>query len=204
MSFCIRCSTFNCSNSVGLISINISPSSSVRPAEDADCSPSESTQYIPGPSIVNVQINAYAFAPGEDKWLETRCKGSAQAGQTNIQRYDYKTDKWWFIPSKVHRAQINGTIGKCSLGQVFFEGIIADSQILAGTSITTELGVQIGAEFRYTGHPLAVNIPDLEPYELDLGVGQVLKAGYINSININVDYPSPATVTYNFDFPLDQ
>lgn len=204
MPFCIRCSTFNCNDSVGLISLTMSPSSSVRPVEDADCSPSNANQYIPGPSLVNVQINAYAFAPGEDKWLDSRCKGSASAGQTNIQRYDYKTDKWWFIPSKAHRAQINGQIGKCFLGQVFFEGVIAESQVLQGTSITTELGTQIGAQFSYTGHPLPVSIPDLTPYTLDLGTGQVLRAGFINSVNINVDFPSPATITYNFDFPLDQ
>lgn len=204
MPFCIRCSDFNCGGSVGLISVSLSPSSSVRPVDDADCDPESSSNYVPGPSLISAQITAYAFAPGEDKWLESRCKGSASASQTNIQKYDYKTDKWWFIPSKSHRAEIRGQIGKCSLGQVFFEGAVADSQILNGTSITTELGIQIGAEFSYIGHPLPVNIPDLVPWTLDLGVGQVLTAGFINSITVNVDFPNPATVTYNFDFPLDQ
>lgn len=209
MTFCIRCSPFNCNGSQGLISVAVSPSSSVRPTDDDTCQTeganigsSSSSEYIPGPGIINVQIVAWAFAQGDDKWLNSRCKGSAQAGQTNIQRYDFTTDKWHLIPSKVHRAQINGVIGNCSLGQVFFTGSTADSQIINNSSITTELGVQIGAEFSYTGYPLAINVPDLKPYRISLGTGD-LDSGYINSVNVSVDYPTPAVITYNFDFPIE-
>jgi len=213
MGFCIRCSAFNCNNSVGLISVSVSPNSSVRPVDDDSCVVGGgSNQYISGPGVVNVQFVSYAFGPGEDKWLDSRCKGSAQAGQTNIQRYDFTTDKWWFIPTKVHRAQINGVIGpsvngnpaKISLGQTFFMGSAASSQSQNGTSITTEESVEIGAIFNYSGFPVPITVPDLTAWRVDLGQGQVLNNGFINSVNVSVDYPSPATITYSFDFPIDQ
>lgn len=199
MPFCIRCSEYTCGG-VGLISINMTSNSSVRYNEDEECSlPGEHLDFIPGPATGSVSINAYAFGPGEDKWLETRCKGQAQANQSNILKYDLCTDKYYFIPSKTHSAQITGTIGKVRLGKVFYTGRVADSTLVNGISISTELGVQMGAELEYEGHPLPIKVPDLEPYTIDFGDP---RTGFLNSININVDFPEPATVTYTFDFPL--
>jgi hypothetical protein len=202
VTFCIRCSEFNCGGSEGLISISVSPTSSVRPLDDKACSNSTSQdEYIPGPGLLSVSVTAYAFGQGEDKWLSSRCKGSAQASQTNIQRYDATTDKWWLLPSKVHRAQIQGVIGSCSLKHVFFTGSIAESQIANGASITTEMGLEIGAELTYNGAPMEITIPDLEPYTISLGGDQLV--GYISSFSVSVDFPNPATCSYTFELPIE-
>lgn len=201
MSFCIRCSSFNCGGSEGLISISVTPNSSVRPLDDKPCSNSTiEDEYIPGPGLISVSFTAYAFTAGEDKWLNSRCKGTAQASQTNIQRYDSNTDKWWLIPSRIHRAQIQGVIGFCSLKQTFFTGSIAESQIANGASLTTEVSVEIGAELTYSGPPLGITIPDLEPYTVNLGEAMV---GYISSFSASVDFPNPATCSYTFELPID-
>lgn len=203
MPFCIRCSTFNC-DIPGLISISVNSSSSVRPAEDQHCGTvATEGKYIPGPAIINATFNAYAFDPGSnDKWLGSRCRGSAQASQSNIQRYDAVTDKWWLIPSKIHKAQIVGQIGFCSLGQVFFSGHTLESNSSNGVTIATEMGIDIGADFSYAGPPFGVSIPDLNPWRMSIGTGA--DSGYISSFQANVDFPQPATVSYTFEFPLSK
>ena len=201
--YCIRCSKFSCGEE-GLISISMSPNSSVKPIDDDGCNQFNNgvTQYVPGPSSVSVSITAYAFKPGEDKWVGSKCKGQAQASQTNILRYDGITDKWIFLPSKVHRAQITGDVGtSCSIDEVMFTGQVADSQVVNGISITTEMGVAIGSKFYYSGGPISLSIPDISAYNIDLGDSVY---GYINSFSLSVDYPNPATVSYSFDCMLDQ
>ena len=200
MPFCIRCSTFNCGVN-GLTSVSITPNSSVRAVDDEICNPTLSGIYIPGPGTVSVQINAWAFTTGTDRWLNSRGKGQAQASQTNIMRYNFKDDKYWFIPTKSHRAQIAGCIGNCSLDQVMFSGSQADMQTANGASLTTELGVIIGAGFHYTGAPQEISIPDLKSWQLDMGSGA--QVGYLESFTASVDFPNPATVSYSFSFPID-
>jgi hypothetical protein len=157
--------------------------------------------YIPGPGSVNISITAYGFEMGQDKWLGSRCKGIVEANQTNILRYDAITDMWWFIPSRIHRASIKGDVGgSCTLGQVMFDGTVADAQVQNGVSITTEMEVQIGAYLQYTGAPYALNIPDLEMYTINL---QGPHVGHIASFGLTVDYPTPAVVTYGFECLLN-
>jgi hypothetical protein len=201
MTFCIRCSEYTCGG-VGLISINMSSNSSVRYNEDEDCSlPGEKLDFIPGPATGTVSVVSYAFGPGEDKWLGSRCKGQASANQNNTIKYDLCTDKYYLIPSKSHTAQITGLIGAVTLGKVFYEGRTVESTLVNGVSITTELGVAMGAELTYEGHPLPVTIPDLEPYTIDFGEPAT---GFLSSLAVSVDYPNPATVTYTFEFPLNK
>lgn len=209
----------------GLISVNIAPSSSVRAIADGSCggggnggslievlpgntgTSTITVDYIPGPVVINATINAYAFEAGGDKWLGSRCKGSAQASQSNIQKYDYCDDKYYLIPSRNHTAQIQGVVGdSVTLGKTFFplpgqgDISIANSQLINSISITTEESIEIGAIMSYTGPPMAVTIPDLNPYTLNLG-GDV-KSGFIKGISINVDFPNPATISYSFEFSL--
>jgi len=232
MPFCIRCSPIDCGVD-GLISISMSPASNVRYVDDDECSsglgsnpalsetfPEQNTitevsvgtggvdsdvdtGYIPGPAKLNVTINAYAFSVGSDKWLGSRCKGTAQASQTNHTRYDSVTDKWYIIPSRNHTASIQGDPGSAvSLGKIFFEGSTANSQILNNTSITTELGIQIGAELSYSGFPLSVTVPNMQAYRLT-GIGES-GVGFLTGVSLNVDYPqSPATISYSFEFMLE-
>lgn len=120
-----------------------------------------------------------------------------------MQRYDAKTDKWWLIPTKVHKAQIAGDLQNVSMGKTFFSGSTIEAQSFNGASIATELGVDLGAEFKYTGSPYAIDIPDLSPWTIDLSSNQITGA-FINSVSINVDFPSPATITYTFEFPINQ
>ena len=201
MPFCLRCSDFDC-QTTGLISISTTPNSSVKPIEDDGCQPiGGGNQYVPGPGSVSVGITAYAFELGQDKWLGSRCKGSVQASQTNILKYDAITDKWWFIPSRIHRAQIQGDVGgSCTLGNVMFEGTVADAQLMNGVSITTEMGVQIGAVLNYTGAPLPLSLPDLNTYTINLKGNHT---GYLSSFSLTVDYPTPAVVNYGFECMLD-
>lgn len=216
MSFCIRCGPSPCPGA-GIISMNVTSSSSARALDPDSCTPGSdaTTEYIPGPSVGNLTIQAYAFGSGDsDKWGGTKCKGTAQASQSNIQRYDSRTNTWYIIPSKIHKAQITGGLIEAlssdkgpvsgsiiSMKKVFYKGETYESQITNGISITTQMTTVLGAEFSYSGPPIAVDIPDVK------GSYSIASAGIvgarISSISLSVEYPSnPITVSYTFEFPL--
>lgn len=179
--------------------------SSARVAEDDNCKDgqSTSTDYIPGPGTGVVTLTAYAFEAGQDKWLGSKCKGQAQASQSNIIKYDGKTDQYYLIPTKVHRAQIAGDLGNAvTLEKIFFKGRNIDATTPNGATIATELEVWLGAGFSYSGPPMAISVPDLEPYTIDIGDGTT--RAFIASVNVNVDFPQPAVISYSFEFPLDK
>lgn len=121
-----------------------------------------------------------------------------------MQRYDFNTDKWWLIPTKIHKAQITGDLSSSvvSMEKTFFHGTSFDSQVNNGISISTEMETILGANLHYNGPPVPISIPDLESYKIQLG-DNFIRGAFINSININVDFPTPATITYSFDFPID-
>ncbi len=209
MPYCLRCSTYVCHNSRGLISIDISVNSNViYLSDDDDCiSGGISDEYIPGPILGNVTFNAYAFSQGQDKWLGSNCRGNAQATQTNIIKYGTPTPggvaKYYLIPSKNHKAQITGFIDSqyCSLDKKFFSGTIANSQVSNGISISTEMGTDVGSTLRYNGFPMSIVVPNLTAYKIS-GVVTPDVVAYISSLNISVDFPNPATISYTFDFLL--
>lgn len=205
MPFCIRCSPYSCGDLEGIISVNLSMNSSVRPAiYDPACgggSGAVEEKYIPGSATGVFSITAYAFKRGEDPWGDIRCRGQAQASQSNIVKYDLLTKQNWVIPSRVHRAEIAGDVGAfCSLDLVLFEGSRVDSTLVNGVTITSEIGVQIGGQLSYYGNPLNIKIPTLTPFTL---LGDKTEHAYINSFSFSVDYPNqPPTVSYSFEFPL--
>lgn len=205
MPFCIRCSTFNCNNSSGLISVNFAMNSSARVAEDDNCKSGGTAplEYIPGPGTGTVSFTAYAFEAGQDKWLGSKCKGQAQASQSNIIKYDGKTDRYYLIPTKIHKAQIAGDLGNSvTLDKVFFKGTSADSSNANGATITSELEVWLGAGFHFVGPPMSIDLPDLEPYTINIGSNTT--EALISSVNVSVDFPQPAVITYTFEFPLEK
>ena len=171
--------------------------------DEDDCGASE--EYIPGPATGSISITAYAFAQGQDKWLGSNCKGQAQASQANIVRYGTTSPggeaKHWIIPSKSHKAQIVGCIDSsyCYMRNIFYEGTTANSQVMNGVSITTQMSNMLGSELVYTGFPMPITIPNLNPFRITEIISPEVTA-YISSININVDFPNPATINYVFDF----
>jgi hypothetical protein len=81
-----------------------------------------------------------------------------------------------------------------------FNGTVAEASLHNGASITTEMGVQIGAILNYTGAPLSVTIPDLNAYTINLLDAHT---GYLSSFNLTVDYPQVAMCSYGFECMLD-
>lgn len=184
----------------GIFSINFSSSTRSRVA---DCGEDNTDlKYLPGAAVGTVSLSAWAFSKNDsDKWLGSRCRGSAQGSQSNIQRFDYGTKKWWIIPTKMHGAQIVGDLTAASLGQVFFTGTAADTQINNGIVLGYQMQIQMGAELSIKAGAFDINLPDLDAYNIEpIGVEEC----YLNSVSASVDYPNPATITVSYDFMLKQ
>jgi len=183
----------------GVFSINYSSSTRARVADcGGDGGPD--IKYLPGAAVGNVSISAWAFKKGGDKWLGSKCRGSVQGSQTNIQRFDYITKRWWIIPTRMHGAQITGDITAASLGQVFFRGTAADTQINNGIVLGYQMQVQVGAELGISAGAFRISLPELQSYKISF-VG--VEEGYINSVNASAEYPNPAVISVSFDFILN-
>lgn len=161
------------------------------------------SEFIPGPVTGSLTITAYAFAQGSDRWLGTRCRGSAQASQTNILKYDSNSCSYILIPSKNHSAQITGDlINKpeiVSLVKSFCESTNMQTLSLNGPGIAQLVNTRIGSELKYKGLPMEISLPDLNAYRLFDRF-----TGYLSSFNLDVDFPNnPAIATYTYEFVVD-
>lgn len=136
--------------------------------------------------------------------MGSRCKGQIQGSQSNYQRYDCRDDTWWIIPSRIHKAQIAGDISVnfATLGSTFFSGMQGQSNLLNGINIGEQVEIEIGAKLHYTGYPFPITVPTLSAYRINLTPNPIVGA-YLNSISAEVQFPAPATITYSFEFPVN-
>jgi hypothetical protein len=173
---------------------------------DVTIAASDGSAFVPGATTGSVSLTAYAFSQGGDKWLGSKCAGNIQASQSNIIKYGlygstFDNGKYFIIPTKNHSAQVTGDIGeeyyslnvKCTTTSY-------NARLQGGATIPTEMETFIGGEFAYLGQPFGIEMPDLTPY---VWFDDDAFTSYISGFNAQVDFPSPATVTYTFQFVLE-
>lgn len=200
---CKRCSEdLDCG--AGIISVQWSTQGSVKVVGGSCDDPlgsGDEAQYTRGPITGSVNIQAYAFdSNSEDMWLGVRCMSKVQANQTNLMKYDGKTNKYYVLPSSTNNAQITGEypqgitmVDDCAVKSY-------NSQLLSGSvSITTEMSTNIGHDLEFNGTPLAVKFPEKDPYTV-----LTQRRCYLSSFSLEIDYPgNPAKASYTWQFILD-
>ena len=183
----------------GVFSASIDGSTTVEIAEDGT--------VLLGSSISNLNIGAYAFQPGGDRFLGASCAFAAQATIPWVTKEDCVTNTTYFIPRSG---------GSASVTNYDESGI--DSQLI---SLSCDPGIENrkfdanagggpaspyilstrkdGYNLIYTGTPIAIESGKPQMYTISLGFVGSIQA-YLQSFSITVDPPSPARVNYSFVF----
>jgi hypothetical protein len=187
---------------VGLLSINYTGIISASIDGGTSVEISDEGLVLLGSTINTLSISAYAFASGGDWFLGATCPSTAQAQVQWIQKYDCFNDTVHFIPktggkSSTTGSPLTGVSLECD-PNIVTETFSADAQSGPATSyITTER--RDGFNLKYTGRPIPVESGSPRPYILNLGPVGTLTV-YLQSFNLSVTPPSPATVNYSFVF----
>lgn len=177
----------------GIFSAAINGSTEIEVAEDGT--------VLLGSTQNNLSIGAYAFLPGQDRYLGASCPASAQAQLPWITRRDCSGNVY-FIPRSGGKASItNGPIDGVSLE--CSPGIVDTSfQADAGggpASPFVSANRVDGFNLIYTGNPIPIDSGYPKMYTINLGfVGSI--SAYLQSFSLSVNPPDVARVQYSFVF----
>lgn len=152
-----------------------------------------------GQTVNQLSISAWAYTPGEDRYLGVTCPASASAEIRWMQKYDCTTQTNYFIPMSGGRASITGgPINGVSFGcdpNIVSQSFNASAQSGPMTAYLTDVR-RDGYNLIYTGSPISINSASPNPYTIILGESEF--TAYLQSFNLTVGPPSPANVSYNF------
>jgi hypothetical protein len=183
------------SNYQGIISASVNGSTTVEIAEDEGI-------VLLGQTVNNLSISAYAFLPGQDRFLGATCAASAQASMPWVSKYDCANDRTYFIPRAGGKASvINGPITglslECSPG-IFNTEFNADASGGPASPIVNVIR-EDGFNLVYTGTPIPVATGYPQVYLISLGFLGNIEA-YLQSFSFSVSPPDVAKVQYSFVF----
>jgi len=192
-------------NIVGLLSMNYSGITSAALNGSTQISIATDGTVLLGQSLSTLSITAWAFpipTATTDIYLGASCAASATAEVRWIQKYDCATDTTYFIPMSGGKASItNGPLNGVSLEcdpSISSRSFNASASAGPVAPYLTSLRAD-GYNLVYTGHPIPVRSADPTAYSLNLGPFSV--TAYLQSFNLTVSPPSPATVSYSFVIP---
>lgn len=183
----------------GIFSASIDGSTTIEIAEDGT--------ILLGQTTSNLSIGAYAFLPGQDRFLGATCPVSAQASIPWVTREDCATGTVYFIPKSGGKASItNGDASGISSSIIDLQcspGILNKSfaaSAAGGPASPFFLADrEDGYNLRYNGNPIAIESGKPRKYTINLGFVGTIEA-FLQSFSLTVSPPDVARVQYSFVF----
>lgn len=183
----------------GIFSASIDGSTTVEIAEDGT--------VLLGQTVSNLNIGAYAFAPGQDRFLGASCPVSAQANIPWVTREDCDTGQVFFIPKAGGKASItNRSASGIDGTRISLEcnpGIVStsfDANASSGPASPFFLADrEDGYNLKYSGNPISIETGKPQLYTIDLGFVGSIQA-FLQSFSLTVNPPDVARVQYSFVF----
>jgi len=168
---------------------------------------SENGTVLLGQTVSNLTIGAYAFLPGQDKYLGATCPVEAQASTPWITKEDCATGKIHFIPKTGGSASITNRsasgISSSIIDLNCNPGVVSKSFSASSSSGPATpfffSDREDGYNLVYNGHPISVQTGVPQRYLISLGFVGTIEA-FLQSFSLTVNPPSPATVQYSFVF----
>jgi hypothetical protein len=168
---------------------------------------SESGLVLLGATVNTLAISAYAYEPGQDRYLGASCPLQASASIPWVQKYDCVRDTVHFIPKSGSKASISGGTVTGGIPGVLYldcDPNVTTTQFTASVQngpVTPYISNdrRDGFNLVYAGRPIPINSGSPQAYTLQLGPSYTIR-GYLQSFNLNINHPSPATVNYSFVF----
>ena len=183
----------------GIFSASINGSTTIEIAEDGT--------VLLGSTTSNLTIGAYAFQPGQNRFLGASCPVSAQATIPWLTKEDCLTGTTYFIPRSGGSASITNRVASGISSSIIDiqcnPGIINksfDANSNNGPASPFFFSDQEdGFNLVYTGTPIPVETGKPQVYTIDLGFVGTIRA-FLQSFSLTVNPPEPATVQYSFVF----
>ena len=183
----------------GIISASINGSTTVEV--------SESGLVLLGATVNTLSISAYAYEPGNDRYLGATCPMQASASIPWVQKYDCIRDVVHFIPKSGSKASISGGTIQGGIPGVVYLGCdpnVTTTQFSASaqsgpTTPYISNDRRDGFNLVYTGRPIPISSGSPRPYHLNIGPDMTITA-YLQSFGLNINQPAPAIANYSFVF----
>jgi len=168
---------------------------------------SENGTVLLGQTVNSLTIGAYAFLPGQNKYLNATCPVQAQASIPWITKEDCSTGKIHFIPRAGGSASITNRsasgISSSIIDLHCNPGIVSKSFSASSTSGPASPYLfsdrEDGYNLVYNGTPIAVETGSPQKYTISLGFVGTIEA-FLQSFSLTVNPPKAATVQYSFSF----
>lgn len=185
------------SNYQGIFSASINGSTTIEISDEGT--------VLLGQTVSTLNIGAYAFLPGQDKFLGATCNASAEAQIPWITKEDCATNNVYFIPRSGARASItNGaSLNPAIIRLECSPGIIStsfDANASSGPASPYITGLrEDGFKLVYDGNPIGVDTSAPIAYVINLGFVGTITA-FLQNFSLTVSPPDPARVSYSFVF----
>ena len=188
----------------GIISANITGSSEfIDIVSQCDQAPnvfSDVRKRLKGPSTGTLNITAYAFSPGGDRYLGTSCPSEAGVSLPIQPRFDCENNVTHLIRTKTGEAFRQGDpINGVTLFGEFCSFHTVNANASSGpASRVTDTERFLGQDLVWTGPPFQIDTRN--PDSLDFTIlGLDVK---LASFSVSVTIPSFATTSYGFQFSI--
>lgn len=188
----------------GIISVQITGSSEfIDILSQCDTGPnvfSEVRKRLKGPSTGNVNLTAYAFLKGGDRYLATSCPSTAGISFPMQQRFDCENNITRFIRTKTGEAFREGDpmTGVTLLDEFCSFRTVSASAGSGPASTVTDTTRFLGSDLVWTGPPIALDSRDADTLDVTV-LGLDLK---LTQFSVSVTVPGVATNNYTFQYSI--
>jgi hypothetical protein len=161
---------------------------------------SDVRKRLKGPSTGNLNITAYAFPQGGDRYLGISCPSQAGASLPIQSRFDCENNVTRLIRTKTGEAFREGDPinGITLLGEFCSFRTINASAASGPASQVVDTTRFMGSDLIWTGPPFAFDTQNADSLDFNI-LGLDVK---LTNFSISVTLPSPATNQYTFQFSI--
>jgi len=155
---------------------------------------------LKGPSIGNINITAYAFLKGADRYLGTTCPSTAGISFPTQQRFDCENNITRIIRTKTGEASREGDpIAGISLLEEFCSFRTVSASAASGpTERVTDTEKFLGSDIIWTGPPIAFDSRDADTLDITI-LGLDAK---MTQFSVSVAVPGIGTNSYSFQYSI--
>lgn len=183
----------------GVFSASIDGSTTVEIAEDGT--------VLLGQTVSNLNIGAYAFLPGQDRFLGASCPLQAQASIPWVTKEDCLASVVHFIPRAGGKASITNRVASgvnpslidlnCNPG-IVNKSFSADATSGPASPFFFS-DREDGYNLIYNGNPITVQTGKPQMYTISLGFIGTVEA-FLQGFSLSINPPDVAKVQYSFVF----
>ena len=188
----------------GIISAQITGSSEfIDILSQCDTGPNvlgEVRKRLKGPSTGTINITAYAFLKGGDRYLGTSCPSTAGISFPIQQRFDCENNVTILIRTKTGEAFREGDpiTGLTVLGEFCSFRTVGASASSGPTQRVTDTERFLGSDLIWTGPPIPVDSTDADTLDVTI-LGLDAK---MTQFSVNVAVPGIGTNNYTFQYSI--